>query len=47
MLAAYGIMVEGKKVLLHLALGERESYDAWLSFCRRCVNAACRSRCWC
>jgi transposase-like protein len=31
-LAAYGITVEGKKVLLHLGLGQRESYDAWLSF---------------
>ncbi len=31
-LCAYGITAEGKKVLLHIGLGERESYDAWLSF---------------
>jgi len=31
-LCAYGITSDGKKILLHLALGERESYDAWLSF---------------
>lgn len=31
-LGAYGITEEGKKVLLHLGLGNRESYDAWLSF---------------
>jgi len=31
-LAAYGLCEDGKKVLLHLALGSRESYDAWLSF---------------
>jgi len=31
-LAAYAMTVEGKKVLLHLALGQRESTDAWMSF---------------
>lgn len=31
-LCAYGILETGQKVLLHLALGSRESYDAWLSF---------------
>lgn len=31
-LCAYGILDNGKKVLLHLALGSRESYDCWLSF---------------
>jgi transposase-like protein len=31
-LCAYGILDNGKKVLLHLALGSRESYDSWLSF---------------
>jgi len=31
-LCAYGILESGKKVLLHLALGSRESYAAWLSF---------------
>lgn len=32
MLVAWGITEERKKVLLHLALGERESYDAWKGF---------------
>lgn len=32
MLCAYGVLENGKKVLLHLALGSRESYDAWISF---------------
>jgi len=31
-LCAYGILENGEKVLLHLALGSRESYDSWLSF---------------
>jgi len=31
-LCAYGITEEGKKVFIHLALGSRESYDAWLAF---------------
>jgi transposase-like protein len=31
-LCAYGILEDGKKVLLHLALGSRESYEAWLGF---------------
>ena len=31
-LCAYGILENGKKVLLYLALGSRESYDAWLCF---------------
>jgi transposase-like protein len=31
-LCAYGILENGKKVLLHLALGGRESYDSWLTF---------------
>lgn len=31
-LCAYGILESGKKVLLHLALGSRESYEAWLAF---------------
>ena len=32
LLAAYGMLEDGKKVLLHLAVGHRESYDAWLAF---------------
>lgn len=31
-LCAYGILENGKKVLLHLALGSRENYETWLSF---------------
>jgi len=31
-LCAYGILENGKKVLLHVALGSRESYAAWLAF---------------
>jgi transposase-like protein len=31
-LCAYAILENGKKVLLQLALGSRESYDAWLCF---------------
>lgn len=33
-LCAYVILENGKKALLHLALGSRESYDSWLSFLR-------------
>ena len=42
-LIAWGVTLEGRKVLLGLQLGSRESYDAWLSFGRdliaRGVNA--------
>ena len=31
-LCAYGINEEGKKVLLYLALGNRESYESWKAF---------------
>jgi len=31
-LGCYGILETGEKVLLHLALGNKESYDAWLTF---------------
>lgn len=31
-LCAYGILENGKKVLLHLALGSRENHEAWLAF---------------
>lgn len=37
-LAAYGITREGKKILLHLALGARESYEDWLSFLQDLVS---------
>src|SRR5437763_3609395 len=42
-LVAWGVTLEGRKVLLGLQLGSRESYDAWLAFDRdliaRGVNA--------
>lgn len=31
-LCAYGLTEEGWMVLVHLALGSRESYDSWISF---------------
>jgi transposase-like protein len=31
-LAAYALLEDGRAVLLHLDIGPRESYDAWLSF---------------
>jgi putative transposase len=31
-LSAYALLEDGRPVLLHLDLGPRESYDAWLSF---------------
>jgi putative transposase len=33
-LVAWGVTLEGRKVLLGLGLGSRESYEAWLSFGR-------------
>src|SRR5436190_14616681 len=42
-LVAWGVTLEGRKVLLGLQLGSRESYEAWLSFGRdliaRGINA--------
>jgi len=37
-LCAWAITTEGEKVLLSLALGNKESYDAWLSFLRDLVS---------
>lgn len=31
-LCAYGITEDGKKILIHIAMGERESHSTWLSF---------------
>jgi len=33
-LVAWGICRDGRKVLLHMALGNKESYSAWQSFIR-------------
>ena len=41
-LCAYGILEDGKKVLLHLALGSRESYDAWLGFLHELTSRGLR-----
>jgi transposase-like protein len=42
-LCAWGITLEGRKVLLGLALGSRESYEDWLSFGRDLVARGLRS----
>jgi putative transposase len=42
-LVAWGVTLEGRKVLLGLALGSRESYESWLSFGRDLVARGLRS----
>jgi putative transposase len=42
-LCAWGITLEGRKVLLGLALGSRESYEDWLGFGRDLVNRGMRA----
>lgn len=42
-LCAWGITLEGRKVLLGLALGSRESYEDWLSFGRDLVARGMRA----
>lgn len=37
-LCAWGITLEGRRVLLHLALGNKESYTNWLDFLRDMVG---------
>jgi len=37
-LCAWAILTDGRKVLLHLALGNQESYDSWLDFLRDMVR---------
>ena len=37
-LVAWGVTLEGRKVLLGLQLGSRESYDSWLAFGRGLVG---------
>jgi putative transposase len=41
-LVAWGVTLEGRKVLLGLGLGSRESYEAWLSFGRDLVARGLR-----
>jgi transposase-like protein len=37
-LCAWGILRDGRKVLLHMTLGNKESYDAWLEMVRNMVS---------
>jgi len=41
-LCAWGILSNGHKVLLHLALGNKESYDSWLDFFRNMIKRGLR-----
>src|SRR3954463_4344509 len=43
-LVAWGVTLEGRKVLLGLALGSRESYANWLAFGRALVARGLRAR---
>jgi transposase-like protein len=42
LLCAWGICVDGRRVLLHLALGNKESYADWLGFLRDMVTRGLR-----
>ncbi|HYM56502.1 MAG TPA: IS256 family transposase [Solirubrobacteraceae bacterium] len=42
-LVAWGVTLEGQKVLLGLALGSRESYEAWLAFGRDLIDRGLRA----
>lgn len=42
-LVAWGVTLEGRKVLLGLQLGSRESYDSWLAFGRDLVARGMRA----
>jgi transposase-like protein len=42
-LVCWGVTLEGRKILLGLALGSRESYEAWLAFGRDMINRGLRS----
>jgi transposase-like protein len=41
-LVCWGVTLEGRKVLLGLALGSRESYDSWLAFARDMIARGLR-----
>jgi putative transposase len=45
-LAAWGILVDGKKVLLHIAPGTRRTRRAAASSSRTCAGVDCRTLCW-
>ena len=42
-LVCWGVTLEGRKVLLGLALGSRESYEAWLAFGRDMIARGLRA----
>ena len=42
-LVCWGVTLEGRKILLGLALGSRESYDAWLAFGRDMIDRGLRA----
>ena len=42
-LVCWGVTLEGRKLLLGLALGSRESYDSWLSFGRDMIDRGLRA----
>ena len=42
-LVCWGVSLEGRKVLLGLALGSRESYDGWLAFGRDMIGRGLRA----
>lgn len=42
-LVCWGVTLEGRKVLLGLALGSRESYDSWLAFGRDMISRGLRA----
>ena len=41
-LCAWGILSDGRKILLHLALGNKESYDSWRDFFRNMISRGLR-----
>jgi putative transposase len=42
-LVCWGVTLEGRKILLGLALGSRESYEAWLAFGRDMIERGLRA----
>jgi len=43
LLCAWGMLHDGRKVLLHLALGQKERYACWLDFLRNMVGRGLRA----
>ena len=43
LLCAWAICADGRKVMLHLALGNKESYENWLEFLRNMVKRGLRT----